>query len=163
VTLRGSQSEPSLSWNSTWKHIDHLSEGLVLLPAHAGLSDAGLLEPPVQVGISSRSHSLMGPCRSGWPVIGRTGLFMAYAGRGGGDGYMLVHHASTITSVGDGGVGGVVQGEADDAVIARVERPGGVFAQQRFEGIDQWLQRLGQLRPARSSALLSVRPGPDQG
>jgi hypothetical protein len=52
--------------------------------------------------------------------------------------------------VGDAGVDGVMQPEADDAVIVRVERPGGVFAQHGAEGIDE---RLPEANP------VAARPG----
>ena len=53
--------------------------------------------------------------------------------------------------MGDAGVDGVMQAEADDTVIVRVERPGGVFAQHRAEGIDERLPEAGPVaaRPGR--------------
>src|SRR6516165_8773156 len=53
--------------------------------------------------------------------------------------------------VGDASVDGVVQGEADDTVIVRVERPGWVFAQHGAEGIDERLPEAGPVaaRPGR--------------
>ena len=51
--------------------------------------------------------------------------------------------------MGDADVDGVMLAEADDPVIVRLERPGGVFAQYGAEGIDErfpeatWIDVLG--------------------
>ena len=55
----------------------------------------------------------------------------------------------------DTGVDGVMQGEADDSVIVRVERPGGVFAQHRPEGVDERLPEIGP--PAMASTCARKR------
>ena len=56
-----------------------------------------------------------------------------------------------ITSWAIGGVDGVMQGEADDTVIVRVERPVGVFAEHGSERVDERLPEAGPVtaRPGR--------------
>jgi hypothetical protein len=63
--------------------------------------------------------------------------------------------------VGDAGVDGVMQAEADDTVIVRVERPGGVFAQHGTEGIDERLPAPARLWRLRAPGSEPASPGWD--
>src|ERR1700733_10025125 len=67
--------------------------------------------------------------------------------------------------VGDGGVDAVMQAEADDTVIVRVERPGRVFAQHGAEGIDEPLREAGPVaaRPGRQRDVQRSRARSDDG
>src|SRR5690348_5757426 len=60
--------------------------------------------------------------------------------------------------VGDADVDGVMQAEADDTVVVRVERPGRVFAQHRAEGIDERLPEAGPV-PAWPGRQRDCQPG----
>ena len=67
--------------------------------------------------------------------------------------------------VGEAGVDGVMQAEADDAVIVRVERLGGVFAEHGAEGIDERLPETGPVaaRPGRQRDVQPDRARIDRG